>query len=338
MLLKVLYLQGGFMNKFKLTLGVIATSLLLTGCGNAKLENGSELVLEMNGIKISANNLYDSLKYKYGIAVLINEMDTQLLDKKYETTQEMKDQIESQILSSKEQLGADFNDAILYYYGAKTEKEFYEFLQMNIKKNIALKDYALTLITDEDIQKYYDEKAIGDIKAYHILIKPDVTSSMTDDEKKAKEKEAEELAKSLIKQLDDETGNKLDKFKELAKKNSKDTSNASNGGELSYFNRGDMVAEFEDAAVALKVGSYSETPVKTSFGYHIIYKTEQKEKGKLKDLKDDIKGILADEKVKNTTNIEAYAMEALREKYELKIYDAQLKIQYDDYMSQAKAK
>lgn len=325
------------MNKLKLTLGVIATSLLLTGCGNAKLENGSELVLEMEGIKISADNLYESLKYKYGISVLLNNMDTQLLDKEYETTQDMKNQIEAQILSAKEQLGSDFNDAILYYYGAKTEKEFYDFLKMSIKKNKAIKDYALTLITDEDIQKYYDEKAIGDIKAYHILIKPNVTDSMTDDEKKAKEKEAEELAKSIIKELDDETGDKLEKFKELAKKHSKDASNASKGGELGYFNRGDMVKEFEDAAVELNVGSYSKTPVKTSYGYHIIYKTEQKEKGKLKDLKDSIKNTLAEEKVENTTNIEVYAMEALREKYKLKIYDAQLKVQYDDYVNKAKA-
>jgi len=324
------------MNKLKLILCVGAVSLLLTGCGNAKLENGSELILEMDGIKISADDLYTSLKYKYGISVLLDEMNIQLLDKEYSTTQAMKDEVEAQILSAKEQLGSDFNDAILYYYGAKTESEFYDLLMMNIKKSIAINDYALTLITDEDIQTYYDEKSIGDIKAYHILIAPDVTDDMTDEEIKVKEDEAKEIAETIISKLD-EAENKLNEFKELAKEYSDDTSNATNGGELGYFNRGDMVSEFEDAAVDLNIGEYSKTPVKTSYGYHIIYKSEQKEKDTLENLKDEIKSTLAEEKVENTTNIEAYAMEALREEYDLKIYDAGLKVQYDDYMQNAKA-
>jgi peptidyl-prolyl cis-trans isomerase D len=59
-------------------------------------------------------------------------------------------------------------------------------------------------------------------------------------------------------------------FAELAKKYSEDESNSANGGDLDYFGRGRMVAEFEQAAFAMKPGEISNAPVKTAFGFHII--------------------------------------------------------------------
>ena len=96
-------------------------------------------------------------------------------------------------------------------------------------------------------QKFLEEKpAREEVHARHILVKT----------------EAE--AKSIIAQLD-----KGADFATIAKKDSTDPGAAS-GGDLGYFGRDDMVPAFTAAAFALPVGKYTETPVKTEFGWHVI--------------------------------------------------------------------
>jgi peptidyl-prolyl cis-trans isomerase C len=76
--------------------------------------------------------------------------------------------------------------------------------------------------------------------------------------------EKEEDAKKLLQQI-----NGGAKFDELAKKNSKDTGSAQNGGDLDFAKPDAYVPEFSKAMVALKKGEVS-APVKSQFGYHII--------------------------------------------------------------------
>lgn len=314
---------------------VICLSLLtltMTGCGNVpKLKDGTELIVEMDGLKMTTEEFYQKLKDTYGTYSLINSIDDLLLNNVYKTTDKMKEKIEKQILTLKNQFGSDFESAIQYYYGVSTEKQLYNLLEIVYKRELATSDYADTLVKDEDIKKYYDEEAIGDIKASHILIKSDATDSMTDDEKKESKEKALNTAKEVIEKLDNG-----EKFEDLAKEYSKDSS-ASDGGDLGYFNKGYMVSGFEEAAIKLKVNEYTKEPVETQFGYHIILKTDQKEKGTLEETKDKIKTTLKNNLIKNTSNISVFALEWLREKYDLKIYDAELKIKYDHYMNEQKS-
>jgi peptidyl-prolyl cis-trans isomerase C len=75
----------------------------------------------------------------------------------------------------------------------------------------------------------------------------------------------EEDAKALIAQIKGGA-----KFEELAKKSSKDTGSAENGGDLDWANPSNYVPEFSAALTALSKGQMTETPVKSQFGFHII--------------------------------------------------------------------
>jgi parvulin-like peptidyl-prolyl isomerase len=76
-------------------------------------------------------------------------------------------------------------------------------------------------------------------------------------------------ATSIIKQINKST-NKLKTFIKLAKSKSMGPSKT-DGGKLPPFSKGQMVKEFENAAFSMKAKSYSKKPVKTKFGFHVIY-------------------------------------------------------------------
>ena len=84
-----------------------------------------------------------------------------------------------------------------------------------------------------------------------------------------------------------------DEFTALAKEKSVGPS-GSNGGELGWFTKEKMVPEFSTAAQKLAVGTITKAPVKTNYGYHIIYLDDKKasavlEYDKVKDrLKQDL--------------------------------------------------
>ncbi|HJV71904.1 peptidylprolyl isomerase [Ideonella sp.] len=77
--------------------------------------------------------------------------------------------------------------------------------------------------------------------------------------------ETEDEAKKLI--ADIKAGAK---FEDLAKKSSKDTGSAENGGDLDFAKPDSYVPEFSAAMTKLKKGEMTDTPVKSQFGYHII--------------------------------------------------------------------
>jgi protein-export membrane protein SecD len=84
--------------------------------------------------------------------------------------------------------------------------------------------------------------------------------------------EAEERALTVLQKA--QAG---DDFSELAKEYSEDPGSAEKGGDLNWFQEGAMVEEFEEAVFALEVGEITDQLVETSYGYHIIKKTDERE-------------------------------------------------------------
>jgi peptidyl-prolyl cis-trans isomerase C len=122
-------------------------------------------------------------------------------------------------------------------------------------------------LTDAAMKKVYDEaiKQMGDeqeVHARHILIR-----ATPGDEKAGKE--AEDKIKAVIARL-----NKGEDFAKVATEVTEDPSGKTNGGDLGYFGKEQMVPEFAEVAFKLDKGKIS-APVKTQFGWHVI-KVEDK--------------------------------------------------------------
>ena len=310
------------MKKGKIILGVAITLcavLCLTGC-KTKLKNGKEVAIKVNGENITADDLYDKLREKYAKYILIDVIDKAIFDTVYKNDKDIEEQVKNQYEYYESQY-ADKDktfEEVLLDYGYKSVSDFKDDLRLNFQRTKAIDDYIRDNLTDKEIQKYYDEEYAGEISASHILI------SVNDE---VSEEEALEKAKSLIKQLNDGAD-----FAELAKENSNDTGSAQDGGNLGYFNKGQMVSEFEEAAYALNINEYTKEPVKTTYGYHIILKTGEKEKKELKDAKDDIKDKLVEKKKNDDTKLSEKALDAVRKNYGLKFKDSKLKSIYKEYI------
>ncbi len=114
------------------------------------------------------------------------------------------------------------------------------------------------VVSDSEAKEFYEKNAdkfLGKatMHARHILV------------------ETEKAAKEIIETLKSLNGEALkNKFMELAKTKSTGPSGPK-GGDLGTFTKGQMVPEFSKAAWALDNGQVTTVPVKTQFGYHVIY-------------------------------------------------------------------
>lgn len=310
---------------------LLTITTIVTGCGKKAELDDNKTAVSLDGIKITATDYYNELKNS-NISKLVDMIDHQLFDKKYKSTDEEDKAVKEQISQLKENYKDNedmFLSAIQQYFGVNSEDELEEMLRLEYKRNEAVENYIKDNLTDDEINDYYKNNIIGDIKASHILITPDVDSDASEDEKAKAEKKAKQQAEKIIKKL--ENG---EDFAELAKKYSDDKATAKDGGNLGYFNTDDMDENFMDAVKKLKNNEYTKEPVKTQYGYHIILKVDQKEKAKLKDVKDEIKTTLANNKLDNDATLHYQTLIDIRKENNIKWNDDELEEQYNDLMNQ----
>jgi peptidyl-prolyl cis-trans isomerase D len=165
--------------------------------------------------------------------------------------------------------------------------------------------------TDREIETYYGEHRDEftqpeEVCASHILVK---VKARPDDKEGHTDAEARKLAEDILGELKAGAD-----FAALAKARSEDPGSASRGGDLGCFPRGNMVAEFDDAAFSLSAGQTSDL-VKTSFGYHIIRVSSHRDETTpaLSQVRDRIRSTLLGQKAASVADEKAAAVaEALR--------------------------
>lgn len=310
---------------------LLIVAFITTGCGKeTDLKNGAKVAVSVDSGKFTASEYYDEIKTD-NISKLVNMIDKSIFEKKYKKSDKEDEAVKKQINQIKQYYGKDestYKNVLRSYFGVESESELEDSLRLEYKKNLAVNDYIKKNIKDDEIQKYYNENIYGQVKASHILISSKVKDKATDEEKTKAENKAKKKAEKIIKQLNEGAD-----FKELAKKYSTDDATASNGGDLGYFDLDDMTEEFSNAVKKLNKDEYTKEPVKTTYGYHIILKTGEKDKPKLKKVKSDIIDKLTEQKLNNSKTLYYETLMDIRNENGIKWNDDTLKKAYEDYMN-----
>ena len=159
--------------KKKLLASMLIVLFLATGCGKVPtLKNGEEVVVSIEGKDISIDSLYKEMKDRYALSVLLDMIDEKILNDKYEDDEELKETVQSQMETWVQIYGQGDEAKLLQQtasaFGVTTMDGLREYLTVQYKRNLAVEDYAKSIITDEEIQKFYDEKIFGEIGRAHV--------------------------------------------------------------------------------------------------------------------------------------------------------------------------
>lgn len=330
--------------KKKIILAVVIATLL-TGCGKTipTLQDGKEAVVKFgDGSMISIEELYNKMKSS-ATNVLMQMVDKKILEEEYEDKlDEAKEYAENYVSTMKKYLGTDdkgvysesqFLTQLQSQTGYTSVEEFQEDMRVNYLQKFAIEDYIKGQLKDKEIEKYYKDEIVGDRDVYHIQVVPEVKSTMTDTEKEEANKKALEKAKELIARL-----KKGESFEDVAKDASDDEATKEKGGSLGFINKGKYgSAEFDKEVYALKVGEFSNTPVKTTNGYEIVYVKEEKEKKSMEDVKDEIVDALIDQKLEEDATLSVTAIKELRKSKGVEIIDSEIERNFERYMERVEA-
>jgi foldase protein PrsA len=230
----------------------------------------TEVVAEVNGDPITKEELYTAMYEEFAGGQTFGERTLEQLIQRKLVEQEAKKQnisfsdaeveakIDEELEKWKQDFGSEEQFELLLNQSGMTLEQLKESLKKELPFSMMLEKLFEDQIeiTDEEIADYYEQyqhlfQEPEQVRASHILV---------DDEKKAQD---------LLAQLREGAD-----FATLASEHSQDESTAKNGGDLGYFERGQMVEAFESAAFSMEVGEISDV-VESEYGYHIILVTDK---------------------------------------------------------------
>lgn len=290
------------MKKWAVAAASVLMTLSLAACG-------SKTVATTSGGKITESEYYSSLKKTSSGKQILQEMIlNKILEKEYGDKVTDK-KVDKEFSKYKKQYGSSFSTVLAQ--NNYTKSSFKKNLRSSLLLHEAL--VANTKITDKMLKnqwKEYEPK----ITVAHILV--------------SKKSDAEAIINDLKKD------GSYKNFAKIAKAKSTDTGTKANGGKLDAFDNTDtsLDSTFKAAAFKLKQGTFTQEPVKTSYGYHIIYCVKNPGKGKMADHKKELK----DQIITSKSSDSAYMQKILSKEFKkgnVSIKDNDLKDVLSDYVS-----
>ncbi|MBR3161941.1 MAG: peptidylprolyl isomerase [Bacilli bacterium] len=299
----------------------------------ATLKNGEQPIVKVAGKTYTADNLYKQMKDHYSVSQLLDKIDDDILSKKYPENEEMKKEVEStaeNYINMYKQYYNYTEEQFLSANGFSSRDAYLEYLKLDNRRKKYEKEYIEKNLTDKEIESYYNENVYGDIKCEHVLVEVDSNNSSdsTSSKKsnKLKDEDAKKLAQEIIDKINDGTS-----WKDI-QKDYKDKVTYENLGYQAWDS--DLETSFKDALKKMDNKSYSNEPVKTSYGYHVIYRETQKKTPTLKKSKKKIIEKLIEKKIQDDSNILYKALINLRKEKKIKFNDTDMNKKYDAYITQ----
>ena len=239
-------------------IAAIALSLVLLNPLSANAEGRSGVAAVVNGEKITV----DEIKNVYTNSPQINSREK--WDAFYDKA------LNVWVSSKLVQQAANNSDV----RNSREYKEQMEAFGNDVASKLYLRQELDKRISDNDLKNLYNQYknrfvSEKEMRARHILVDDEAT------------------AKDIIARV-----KKGQKFNDLAAQYSKEKR-----VDLGYFTKRMMVPEFGEAAFAMKKGQLSQTPIKSQFGYHIIFVDDVRDSKPLsyKEAEPQLKGVLAQE-------------------------------------------
>lgn len=325
-------------NQTRITVSLLCVGMIIVGIGIGllidrpktipSLENGEEVIVQLDGKDFTTNDLYLELKEQGGSSVLLSLIDKYIASKEIKDTDDANDYAKSYLTNLKTQYetyGYDF-EAALKEAGYNSEDDFIKDVADDYLLTLAAQKYVKeNMISENEINDYYKSDIVGSMHVRYILIAPEVTDGMSDEEKEEKEAAALAEANEIISKLKDG-----EDFATLASKHSDDATTASQGGLYNGFVKSDVVEEFWNASVSLEDNKYTTTPVESSYGYFVIQRIKQDEKPAIEDVKEEILTAVLEKKQTEDTDILSKAWIKMRKDYNMSIIDSELDESYNE--------
>lgn len=261
---------------------ILVLAVLVTIVSLRYIKPHSEIVATVNGENITKDELYQAMLADGGKQVLERIITNRLIMAEGArlgievTDEEIADEIDNMINNNFYGM-TDYFYQTLEQYGLTEEA-----LKEDLKTEIVLRKIVLEQIniSDEQAREYFSTNQERfnipeQVKARHILVDS--------------REEAEEVIRLLNNGKD---------FSELAREYSKDLVSAEQGGNLGFFQRGEMAPQFEEVAFSLPLNQPSE-PVETTYGFHIIEVLDRKaaQKVTFEEVAEKVKKVMSEEMI-----------------------------------------